>query len=103
MEMEPVEEERIFPTEDQEAELGEGNSILGVPEPLGVEAETCPPHKLQLFPLLPERLSPGWIWCPTPPFPSFFFCLRPSAHSPWGFVIGSLLVSHLRGVDRKPQ
>lgn len=35
VEMEPVEGERMFPMEDQKAEFGEGNSILGVPEHLG--------------------------------------------------------------------
>lgn len=82
--MEPVEEERIFPMEDQEAELGEGNSILGVPEPLGVETETCPPHKLQLFLLFPEPLSLGWIWCPTPTLPFFFLLLAPVCLFPMG-------------------
>lgn len=34
MEMEPVEDTWVFPAEDQEAGLGEGNSILGVLEHL---------------------------------------------------------------------
>lgn len=34
MEMEPVEDPWVFPAEDQEAGLGESNSILGVSEHL---------------------------------------------------------------------
>lgn len=93
MEMEPVEGERIFPMEDQEAELGEGNSILGVP----------PASQASVVPAAPRASLSGMDVVPHPHVSLLFLLLAPICPFPWGVWSGSLLVSHLREVYRKPQ